>query len=66
MLAVIANTDLTTWVAPTSTPADIRQYRKRLHDTVAALPFTTVVSAQDDDPKICTDDDSDDDPINLT
>jgi hypothetical protein len=63
---LIANTDLTTWVAPTSTPGGIRQYRKRLHDKVAALTCTTVVPAQDDDPKICTDDDSDDDLINLT
>jgi hypothetical protein len=38
---LIGNTDLTTWVPPTSTPAEIRQYRKKLHDTVAALPFAT-------------------------
>jgi hypothetical protein len=42
---LIANTDLTTWVAPISTPAEIRQYRKGLYDTVAALPFATVVPA---------------------
>jgi hypothetical protein len=65
MLAIIANTDLTTWVAPTSTPAEIRQYRKELYDTAAALPFATVVPAEDDDPKICTDDDSDDEPLDL-
>jgi hypothetical protein len=29
---LIANTGLTTWAAPTSTPAEIRQYRKKLHD----------------------------------
>jgi hypothetical protein len=56
------------WVAPLSTPAQIRQYRKEL-DTVAALPFATVVPApisdDDDDPDICSDD-IDDDPINLT
>jgi hypothetical protein len=62
------------WVAPISTPAQIRQYqytvyRKELYDTVAALPFATVVPApisdDDDDPEICSDD-SNDDPINLT
>jgi hypothetical protein len=54
---LIGNTDLTTWVPPTSTPAEIRQYRKKLHDTV--------VPTEDDDPKICTDDDSDDEPLDL-
>ena len=57
------------WVAPISTPAQIRQYRKELCDTVAALPFATVVPApisdDDDVPEICSDG-SDDDPINLT
>ena len=62
---LIGNTDLTTWVPPTSTPAEIRQYRKRLYDTVAALPFAAVIPAEDDDPKICTDDDSDDEPLDL-
>jgi hypothetical protein len=65
---LIANTDLTTWVAPILTPAEIRQYRKKLYDTVAALPFATLVPAPisggDDDPEICSDD-SDDDPLNL-
>jgi hypothetical protein len=55
------------WVAPISTPAQIRQYRKELYD-VAALPFATVVPApisdDDDDPEICSDD-SDDEPIHL-
>ena len=49
--------------------SDIRQYRKKLHDKVAALPFATVVPApisdDDDVPEICSDS-SDDDPINLT
>jgi hypothetical protein len=57
------------WVAPISTPAQIRQYRKELYDTVDALPFATVVpapiSGDDDVPEICSDG-SDDDPINLT
>jgi hypothetical protein len=52
-----------------STPAEICQYRKELYDTVAALPFATVVpapiSGDDDDPEIFSDD-SDDNPINLT
>jgi hypothetical protein len=64
---LIANTDLTTWVAPISTPAEIRQYCEELYDTVAALPFATVVppiSGDDDDPEICSDD-SDDEPPNL-
>jgi hypothetical protein len=39
---LIANTDLTTWVAPISTPAEIRQYCEKLYDTVAALPFATM------------------------
>jgi hypothetical protein len=43
--------------------SDIRQYRKKLHDKVAALPFATVVSAEDDGG--IGDDDSDDDPIDL-
>ena len=59
---LIGNTDLTTWVPPTSTPAEIR---KRLYDTVAALPFAAVIPAEDDDPKICSDDDSDDEPLDL-
>jgi hypothetical protein len=50
---LIGNTDLTTWVLPTSTLAEIRQYRKKLHDTVAALPFATAAT-EDGDPKICT------------
>ena len=41
--------------------SDIRQYRKKLHDKVAALPFATVVPAEDDDG--IGDDDSD--PIDL-
>jgi hypothetical protein len=55
------------WVAPISTPAQIRQYRKEL-DTVAALPFATVVPApisdDDDVPEICSDG-SDDGPNQL-
>ena len=43
--------------------SDIRQYRKKLHDKAAALPFATVVSAEDDGG--IGDDDSDDDPIDL-
>ena len=62
----IANTDLTTWLAPISTPAEIRQYCEKLYDTIAALPFATVVPAPisgdgDDDSEICSDD-SDDEP----
>ena len=62
---LIANTDLTTWLAPISTPAEIRQYCEKLYDTVAALPFATVVATEDGDPKKCTDDDSDDEPLDL-
>jgi hypothetical protein len=55
-------------MAPISTPAEIRQYCEKLYDTVAALPFATVVSAPisggDDDSEICSDD-SDDEPPNL-
>jgi hypothetical protein len=65
---LIANTDLTTWLAPISTPAEIRQYCEKLYDTVAALPFAAVVctpiSGDDGDSEICSDD-SDDEPPNL-
>jgi hypothetical protein len=38
---LIANTDLTTWVPPTSTPAEVRQYRRELREKldVDVLPF---------------------------
>jgi hypothetical protein len=36
---LIANTDLTTWVPPTSTPAEVRQYRRELHEKLGVLPF---------------------------
>jgi hypothetical protein len=37
----IANTDLTTWVPPTSTPAEVRQrqYHRELHEKLDVLPF---------------------------
>jgi hypothetical protein len=35
----IANTDLTSWVPPTSTPAEVRQYRRELHEKLDVLPF---------------------------
>jgi hypothetical protein len=66
---LIANTDLTTWLAPISTPAEIRQYCEKLYDTVAALPFATVVpapiSGDDGDDSEIFSDDSDDEPPNL-
>ena len=33
------NLDLTSWLAPISTPTDVRNYRKLLERKVAALPF---------------------------
>ena len=33
------NLDLTAWLAPISTPTDVRNYRKLLEKKVAALPF---------------------------
>ena len=33
------NLDLTAWLAPISTPTDVRNYRKVLEKKVAALPF---------------------------
>jgi hypothetical protein len=36
---LLANTDLTTWVPPTSTPAEVRQYRRELHEKLDVLPF---------------------------
>jgi hypothetical protein len=33
------NLDLTAWLAPISTPTDVRNYRKLLERKVAALPF---------------------------
>jgi hypothetical protein len=33
------NPDLTAWLAPISTPTDVRNYRKLLERKVAALPF---------------------------
>jgi hypothetical protein len=36
---LIANTDLTTWVPPTSTPAEVRQYHRELHKKLDVLPF---------------------------
>ena len=35
----LLNLDLTAWLAPISTPTDVRNYRKLLERKVAALPF---------------------------
>jgi hypothetical protein len=35
----IANTDLITWVPPTSTPAEVHQYHRELHEKLDVLPF---------------------------
>jgi hypothetical protein len=61
-----ANTDLTTWVPPTSTPAEVRQYRRELHEKIDALPFSdgpassTRFNADADG----IDSNSDDEPLN--
>jgi hypothetical protein len=36
---LIANIDLTTWVPPTSTLAEVRQYHRELHEKLDVLPF---------------------------
>jgi hypothetical protein len=59
---LIANTDLATWLPPTSTPAEVRQYRSELHEKLDVLPFadgpasSTRINAGGSD--------SDDEPLN--
>ena len=48
-----ADADLTAWAAPTSTPTEVRQYRKELYDKAAALPYAVVLedgSDSEDEP----------------
>jgi hypothetical protein len=33
------NLDLRAWTAPTSTPGEVRQYRRELHEKIDALPY---------------------------
>jgi hypothetical protein len=61
---LIANTDLATWVPPTSTPAEVRQYRRELHEKLDVLPFADGPASST---RINTDgsgSDSDDEPLN--
>jgi hypothetical protein len=51
-----AGINLTTWEAPTSTPSEVRQFRRELYDRAAALPYASVPPPDDG-----SDDDDDDD-----
>ena len=58
--------DLTTWAAPTSTPSEVRQYRKELYDKAAALPYAVVLedgSDSEDEPS--EDEKGDGEPLEL-
>ena len=54
-----AGIDLTTWEAPTSTPSEVRQFRRELYDRAVALPYASVPPP--DDGSDGSDDDDDDD-----
>jgi hypothetical protein len=61
---LIANTDLTTWVPPTSTPAEVRQDRRELHEKLDVLPFADGPASSTRINADSSGRDSDDEPLN--
>ena len=60
---LVLNLDLLAWTPPTSTPLEVRVYRKELHEKIDALPYadrTPIVTEPTNAEPI----DSDDEPLN--
>jgi hypothetical protein len=60
----IVNTDLTTWVPPTSTPAEVRQYRRELYEKLDVLTFADGPASSTRINADGSGSDSDDEPLN--
>jgi hypothetical protein len=43
---LVLSLDLRAWTAPTSTPGEVRQYRRELHEKIDALPFADVPASR--------------------
>jgi hypothetical protein len=41
-IIIVLNLDLLAWTPPTSTPEEVRQYRRELHEKIDALPYDDV------------------------
>ena len=60
---LVLSHDLLAWTPPTSTPLEVRMYRKELHEKIDALPYadrTPIVTEPTNAEPI----DSDDEPLN--
>jgi hypothetical protein len=58
--------DLTKWDSPTSTPTEVREFRKELYNRAAVLPYAAVPPADDgsgSDDGLDDDNDDDDDDV---